>query len=100
MEERETGDMSSDPAVEDVALAQRLYEEWRAGKPKSRIERETWNDGRSPWAPFRPVHLSNARTPYGKEDRSSPIALVTLRGKSDHSAMCPSVCWRSRGSDS
>ena len=47
MEERETGDMSSAPAVEDVALAQRLYEEWRAGKPKSRIERETWNDGRS-----------------------------------------------------
>lgn len=39
--------MNSDPSTEDFELAQRLYEEWRAGKPKSRIEREVWNDGRS-----------------------------------------------------
>ena len=39
--------MSSGPPVEDIVLAERLYEEWRAGKPKSRIERETWSDGRS-----------------------------------------------------
>ena len=47
MERRETGKLSSDPSAEDIGLAQRLYEEWQAGKPKSRIERETWNDGRS-----------------------------------------------------
>ena len=39
--------MSSDPSAEGVDLAHRLYEEWQAGKPKSRIEQETWNDGRS-----------------------------------------------------
>ncbi len=32
---------------EEFKLAQRLYDEWQAGKPKSRIERETWDDGRS-----------------------------------------------------
>ena len=39
--------MNSDPATEDIDLAQRLYAEWQAGKAKSLIERETWNDGRS-----------------------------------------------------
>ena len=44
---RETGIVSSDPHTDDTDLAQRLYAEWQAGKPKSLIERETWNDGRS-----------------------------------------------------
>ena len=39
--------MSSDPPTDEFGLAQQLYAEWQAGKPKSRIERETWNDGRS-----------------------------------------------------
>lgn len=39
--------MSSDLDPDENVLAQRLYAEWQAGKPKSRIERETWNDGRS-----------------------------------------------------
>ena len=39
--------MNSDPVAEDIDLAQRLYAEWQAGKAKSRIERETWNDGHS-----------------------------------------------------
>lgn len=41
----------NDRAVEDslgsVELAQRLHEEWLGGKPRSRIEREVWNDGGS-----------------------------------------------------
>ncbi|MCQ3814089.1 MAG: hypothetical protein KTU85_06690, partial [Acidimicrobiia bacterium] len=39
--------MSSEPNADDSDLAHRLYAEWKAGKPKSRIEREAWNDGRS-----------------------------------------------------
>ena len=39
--------MSSDLSANDIDLARQLYAEWQAGKPKSRIERETWNDGRS-----------------------------------------------------
>ena len=44
---RETEAVNSDPVAEDIDLAQRLYAEWQAGKAKSRIERETWNDGHS-----------------------------------------------------
>ena len=39
--------MTPELAPDDIDLAQQLYAEWQAGKPKSRIERETWNDGRS-----------------------------------------------------
>ncbi len=44
---RETVIVNSDTSYENRELAQRLLSEWQAGKPKSRIERETWNDGRS-----------------------------------------------------
>ena len=44
---RENEAVNSDPATEGIELAQRLYAEWQAGKAKSLIERETWNDGRS-----------------------------------------------------
>lgn len=36
-----------DTSILGCMLEYRLPSEWRAGKPKSRIERETWNDGRS-----------------------------------------------------
>ena len=39
--------MNEQVDLDNVGLANQLYAEWQAGKPKSRIERETWNDGRS-----------------------------------------------------
>ena len=39
--------MTAGASTDDIELANRLYAEWQAGKPKSRIERETWDDGRS-----------------------------------------------------
>lgn len=39
--------MEPDSTEEELDLAQRLYQEWQSGKAKSRIERETWGDGRS-----------------------------------------------------
>lgn len=44
---REQNRSVEEAADADVTLAQQLYAEWQGGKPKSRIERETWGDGSS-----------------------------------------------------
>jgi hypothetical protein len=64
--------MTEENQVDDVALAQEMYDRWQAGEKKSALEREYWNDGSSHGQAF----SAFVREHLGLETvRQSPMAV-------------------------
>jgi hypothetical protein len=83
-------------SADDVALAQRLYAEWQAGKPKSRIERETWGDGSSHGRRLdRFIHLTLGVTTRRRSKQSERIddLEAQIRGLGRHPAGRTPLSW-------
>ena len=83
-------------SADDLELAQRLYAEWEGGKPRSRIERETWGDGSSHGRRFdRFIHVTLGVSTRRRSKQSERIDDLErqIRGLGRHPAGRAPLNW-------